>query len=305
MAPPSFPQAAFELLPDAAFCIARPSTAISGVNAAACAEVGYPREELLGARLDAIISRDDVVALATQLNGGAPDGASAVIRATQRQKDGTATPSWWRVSQAVIDGRDYWIAVARPVAATESFEAASGLGRLGHDPLTGLPDRRLFHRRLDRAIDRAREHDDYRFAVLFVDLDGFKQINDQLGHLAGDRVLCDIACHLAGCTRPSDMTARYGGDEFTVLVDDLRDAEHAILVADRILQQIAGGRVVVDGQSIHVSASVGIAMSSSGGCSADALLYNADRAMYRAKSLGLGRALLYEEHSPPRPIKPR
>ena len=105
------------------------------------------------------------------------------------------------------------------------------MGTAGHDALTGLPDRRLFERRLEQALERARERSDYLFAVCFIDLDGFKAVNDRWGHLTGDRTLCEIARRLVGGVRPGDGAARFGGDEFTVLIADLRTASDAAVVA--------------------------------------------------------------------------
>jgi diguanylate cyclase (GGDEF)-like protein/PAS domain S-box-containing protein len=281
----------------------------TSVNPAACAWLGYTREELLGVRLHEICPPGDVAALAQRLDRpAAEEPATALIRTVQRRKDGTTTPAQWHVSRVWVGGSEYWIVVARDLSGTEAFggvvAAARELGLLGHDPLTGLPDRRLFDRRLDRALGRAHQRENYVFAVCFMDLDGFKAVNDRLGHLAGDRVLCEVARRLAGCTRPGDMAARYGGDEFTVFVDDLHDAEDALLVAKRILRQV-GTPVAIGGCSVQVSASIGVAMSSAGCRRGEELLANADRAMYRAKSLGGGKATLFEAKPSPRPIKPR
>ena len=210
-------QAAFELLPDAVFCVGVPAMTLNGVNWAACARLGYTREELLGMGLHEICPAGDVAALAQRLDRTAgEEPATAVIRTVQRRKDGTATPAQWHVSRVSAAGGDYWIVVARDLSADAAeglgglVAVAQDLGRLGHDPLTGLPDRRLFERRVDRALGRAHEHDDYLFAVCFLDLDGFKAVNDRLGHLAGDAVLCAVARRLVGCTRPGDMAALWG-----------------------------------------------------------------------------------------------
>jgi diguanylate cyclase (GGDEF)-like protein len=164
--------------------------------------------------------------------------------------------------------------------------------------LTGLPDRRLFERRLERALERGRAHDGYAFAVCFIDLDNFKAINDSLGHLAGDRVLCEVARRLIGCVRPDDMVARFGGDEFTVLIDHLQNAADAAPVARRILANVQEP-VSIDGRRVEVAASIGVASSSRNCGQIDNLLHDADRAMYRVKATGGGGLALPEDEPPP------
>lgn len=151
-----------------------------------------------------------------------------------------------------------------------------------YDPLTMLPGRRLFDRRLSRALERSQRHVDYSFAVLFVDLDRFKEINDNYGHLIGDCVLAEIARRLQACVRPGDMVARRGGDEFTVLVDDLNDLTDAIGVAERIQAQIEAP-LELDQGKFSLSASVGIAASSQRYTRPEDMLHDADRSMYQAK----------------------
>jgi diguanylate cyclase (GGDEF)-like protein len=156
-----------------------------------------------------------------------------------------------------------------------------------HDPLTRLANRRLFERRLKRAIDRA-SRSNYHFAVLFVDLDRFKEVNDRFGHLQGDHVLVAAAQRLVEAVRPQDMVARRDGDEFTILLDDLDHPEDAMHVAERIVERLQLP-LSIDGPSatsVSIGASVGIAMASDGTLSADELIARADSAMYHAKALG-------------------
>jgi diguanylate cyclase (GGDEF)-like protein/PAS domain S-box-containing protein len=156
-----------------------------------------------------------------------------------------------------------------------------------HDSLTGLPNRTLFMDRAARSLARLarREHS---IAVLFLDLDDFKDINDRLGHRIGDEVLAHVGKELEACLRPSDSAARLGGDEFGVLLDDLRDPEDAATVARRIFEQLAEP-LKVRGHEIYVAASAGIAVGDGGVQSPDALLHAADEAMYKAKAEGKSR----------------
>jgi diguanylate cyclase (GGDEF)-like protein/PAS domain S-box-containing protein len=162
-----------------------------------------------------------------------------------------------------------------------------------HDTLTGLPNRALFLDRLDRAIARADRY--FRsVAVLFVDLDNFKVVNDSLGHEAGDRLLVTVAERLQEALRGEDSVARLGGDEFTVLIEDVTDPDMVQAVADRIVEMVQAP-VTLDGREVHPSASVGIALSVTGHDDNDSLLRNADLAMYRAKGNGKGCSALFDQ----------
>ena len=154
-----------------------------------------------------------------------------------------------------------------------------------HDLLTDLPNRLLFVNRLGQALERTRRRKSHKVAVLFVDLDGFKVVNDSLGHETGDRLLVVVAERLQWCLRPEDTLARFGGDEFTVLIEDVESPEDAVRVADRILECL-GEPFVVDGTEIFVGASIGIAMGSASTKSSEEMLRDADTAMYRAKEAG-------------------
>jgi diguanylate cyclase (GGDEF)-like protein/PAS domain S-box-containing protein len=162
-----------------------------------------------------------------------------------------------------------------------------------HDALTGLPNRTMLTELLENALART-HHTDHRFAVLFVDLDRFKYVNDSLGHLAGDRFLIGVSERLKSNIRPCDVLARLGGDEFAVLVDTTTEPAAASSIAER-LQQALREPFRIDGREIYASASIGIASSSTEYLTADDLLRAADTAMYRAKGTGRGR---YQEFDP-------
>ncbi|HEU4454638.1 MAG TPA: EAL domain-containing protein [Longimicrobium sp.] len=162
-----------------------------------------------------------------------------------------------------------------------------------HDPLTALPNRHLFLERLARAVLQERRREDFLFAVLFLDLDRFKVVNDSLGHAVGDELLVAVAGRLRGCVRESDTVARFGGDEFAVLLDDIGAVEDALRCADRI-QNALRSPVSLSGYEVFTSASIGIALSSTAYGRPDNLLRNADMAMYRAKSGGTGRHELFD-----------
>ncbi|MBI3736541.1 PAS domain-containing protein, partial [Candidatus Sumerlaeota bacterium] len=162
-----------------------------------------------------------------------------------------------------------------------------------HDSLTGLPNRALFMDRLDRALARLARGSEYRFATLFLDLDRFKNINDSLGHMTGDRLLIETARRLSQCVRPGDSVARLGGDEFSILLDDIGDPEEATEIAGRIIREIS--RVYqVGGQEVFTAASIGIALSAPRYTRPEEILRDADTAMYRAKTLGRGRYEIFD-----------
>lgn len=157
-----------------------------------------------------------------------------------------------------------------------------------HDTLTGLPNRALFMDRLGHALEHSKRHQDYLFAVLFLDLDRFKVINDSLGHSLGDQMLIVIASRLKEYLRSMDTAARLGGDEFTILLEDISDMSDAIRVAERIQEQLTSP-FKLDGQEVFTTASIGIVFSATGYHQPEDLLRDADIAMYRAKTLGKAR----------------
>ncbi|WOS66029.1 bifunctional diguanylate cyclase/phosphodiesterase [Sinorhizobium fredii] len=169
-----------------------------------------------------------------------------------------------------------------------------------HDPLTGLPNRLLFTDRLDRAVAAHKRRPEIGFAVLFIDLDRFKLVNDSLGHAAGDALLIEIAGRLSAVLTKEEghgvlpTLARLGGDEFTILLEELDSSSIAIEIAER-LQDALRRPLTIEGQDVYTSASIGIASSDAGYSSAADLMRDADLAMYRAKSEGRARIEIFDQ----------
>jgi diguanylate cyclase (GGDEF)-like protein len=172
-----------------------------------------------------------------------------------------------------------------------------------HDELTGLPNRLLFHDRLSQALEQAARDPNFRVAVLFIDFDRFKVVNDSLGHETGDILLRSIAERLSAALRATDTVtlcqpsastaARLGGDEFCILLTGLKRHEDACAVADRILQDLERPHEI-GGREVHSSASIGIAVNQTGRERAEEMVRDADNAMYRAKATGKGRYVMFD-----------
>lgn len=167
----------------------------------------------------------------------------------------------------------------------KSGEVTAFIQANNFDSLTGLPNRALFHDRVENAIRIARRQDDPNIGIIFVDLDRFKPINDGHGHAVGDFILKEVASRLRACLRDSDTVARYGGDEFVALLPNLREKEDSSVVADRIVHAL--NRAIKVGESnLSIGASVGISIWPNDGATSQQLIDAADKAMYRSKAVG-------------------
>ena len=205
---------------------------------------------------------------------------------------------WVRDDSTVVrdpDGRQPGLFYGVFTDVTERKRAEAEIEHLAmHDSLTGLPNRSLLLDRLRQTLSRAQRRPSMT-AVLFLDIDRFKRINDGLGHSAGDQVLREVAARLTHALRPADTVARFGGDEFCMLCEDLEGVEEARAIADRIAQVLQPPLALEDGD-LNLTASIGIALTEGDGAdiAADALIRDADAAMYRAKERGRARAELFD-----------
>jgi diguanylate cyclase (GGDEF)-like protein len=163
-----------------------------------------------------------------------------------------------------------------------------------HDALTRLPNRAMFSERLSYALSHLKRHPNNRFAVLFIDLDRFKAINDTLGHFTGDQFLIEIASRLSDCVRDNDVLARLGGDEFVILLDSVQSTQDVEDVASRIINMVRKP-FSLEGHTLYSNASIGVAPSHTRYKDASEILRDADAAMYQAKNLGRGRYVFFDE----------
>jgi diguanylate cyclase (GGDEF)-like protein/PAS domain S-box-containing protein len=274
-------------------------------------ETGQPKGLLVGHRLldfyealtgaDAKLSPALVAGICSVVGGESLTFEQQFLRTVQ--VEGGARRRWFLARVSRFRGQGPTRVVVAHEDVTNLRQAAERLRHDSlHDALTGLPNRKLFHDRVQRCLDRAKRYENYHFAVLFLDLDRFKVINDSLGHAAGDHLLMTIARRLQGCLRGTDSSsrvgeantvARLGGDEFTILLEDLRDPADAIRVAERI-QDAVSKPCDYAGHEICTTASIGIAANGPGHASAKDVLRDADVAMYQAKESGKARHVVFD-----------
>jgi diguanylate cyclase (GGDEF)-like protein len=237
---------------------------------------------------------DDLLALLERVGTAAP--AAPIVLLTDGEDDPRALAAVKAGAQDCLVKSELRPALLRRslAYAIERKRAEAVLSHQAlHDPLTGLPNRALFLDRLGVALDRARRSG-AQLAVLFLDFDNFKRINDSRGHGTGDRLLATLAGRLSTLLRPMDTVARFGGDEFTFLFENLSSEREVVLIAERICQAV-GSPVTIDGVELTVTVSIGIAMVDDPTLAPDTVIREADAAMYRAKERGRARFELWGE----------
>jgi diguanylate cyclase (GGDEF)-like protein/PAS domain S-box-containing protein len=276
-----------------------PTPRIDYVNPAVEAVLGYAPEEFYEdpGLIVKVTYEDDIPRVRALGTDGVDRGELSQIRMVRR--DGTVI--WTEHRMMPLRNPDGVITgvagIARDVTALKVKEAYLSHQAL-HDPLTGLPNRVLLLDRLEAALARLQRHDAH-LAVLYLDLDRFKTVNDNLGHDAGDRLLQAVGHRLQETVRPSDSVARLGGDEFAAVLSDLHDPSEAMLVSERLLAAVAEPVDLGEGPVV-TTVSIGVASTQSGEhqLSAGELLRRADFAMYAAKDRGRSRIETYSAHDP-------
>ncbi len=264
--------------PDAIIC-ADEEGHVTFWNAAAARLLEYSPSEILGNSIN-LISSQDLLEIFRRLSAGDRSLTEAKsIELDVKKKDGSTVPVEVSVSMWSEGGHASLGAILRDITERQANE--NRLFKLAHlDPLTGLPNRTMLKERIGQALE-----EDHPACMMLVDLDGFKNVNDSLGHSSGDAVLVEAARRLQACVRSSDTVARMGGDEFAVLLPGVSDSSVAADMADAIITAISD-ILAVDGQPINLGASVGIAIFPTHGATAEELMSSADLALYQAKDEG-------------------
>ena len=259
------------------------------VNEAGRRLIGYSAEELVGAPFGVVTHADSLVeAMDAFLRLVSGDDETIDVELRVVRKDGTPIEVELSATAMRDSDGELWgfVTTAYDVTDRRAFERMAR-HRAAHDPLTELPNRAWFTERVTQALARAARQGTL-VGVYFVDLDGFKAVNDAFGHQAGDQVLFALAGRLDRVIRPGDTLARYGGDEFTVLCEDLPGEGEAADIAGRICAAV-DHPIRVGAGDVHLTASVGVAVASPGGADPANLVHLADVAMYEAKQAGKAR----------------
>ncbi|BBI98371.1 hypothetical protein FGKAn22_00640 [Ferrigenium kumadai] len=261
---------------------------IQGFNPAAEQIFGYSQQEILGKRVNTLMPDPTRNAHDDHMRRYLQTGETKIMGVSGREvvavrKNGEQFPMEVSISEMVLGGQKYFVGIVRDI--TERKLAEQKIAHLAHyDYLTDLPNRALFLNCLEHSMLLAKRNR-YKTAVLFLDLDGFKQVNDTLGHDVGDLLLQAVSKRLKDTIRESDTVARVGGDEFTFVLNNVESTEGAALVARKIIAALAEP-LDLKGQRCHVGGSIGISMFPDNADNLEKLIRQADEAMYLAKQSG-------------------
>jgi diguanylate cyclase (GGDEF)-like protein/PAS domain S-box-containing protein len=265
------------------------------VNRSLCEILGYSEQELLTSNFQSITYPDDLSSMLEKLKELDQDNKST-LQMEQRYVHKNRQLIWvllsvTRVNESPSNSPNLVFQV-QDIGDRKRVEERL-VHDAFHDALTGLPNRVRFMDLLRQSMERAKRRKNRPFAVLFLDFDRFKLINDSLGHIVGDQLLNSIGSRLISSVRPNDTVARLGGDEFTILLDDLNDSDEAVTVARRVLRSLADP-FSISGHEVFITASIGVALSTIGYDLPEDVMRDADTAMYRAKTLGKARYEVFD-----------
>lgn len=270
---------------------------IQGFNPAAEEIFGYSQAEIQGKNVNMLMPDPTREKHDSYLKRHLQTGESRIMGISGREvvalrKNGESFPMEVSISEMVLGGQKYFVGIVRDI--TERKQAEQKIAHLAHyDYLTDLPNRALFLSTLEHSILLARRNK-YKAAVLFLDLDGFKPINDTLGHDVGDLLLQGVAKRLKGTIRESDTVARVGGDEFTFVLNNIESGKAASLVADKIIAALSDP-FDLKGRQCRVGGSIGISLFPDDASDLETLLRQADEAMYLAKQSGKNNYKFYPD----------
>jgi diguanylate cyclase (GGDEF)-like protein/PAS domain S-box-containing protein len=295
---------------------------IQYVNPAFVRMSGYSPDDIVGKTPRLLQGPETNPAILAKIRSALQEKRSVEVELVNYRKD--KSTYWVEASISPVVDETYvlthWVAVLRDISGRKANEEMAARTRLAelhneqlaaeiaerkrieaqlahaafHDSLTGLKNRDYFLQRLKEALQRVRSRDSFRSFVVYLDLDGFKAINDGMGHRAGDQVLTEIAKRLVNCCRPQDTLCRYGGDEFTLLLDDVRTIDQAFSIAQRILDDLSHPLKVGDGE-LAVTASIGLCEMEARYTQPEDVLRDADIAMYRSKQQGGSSYVAFSE----------
>ena len=276
--------------------VVRSDGGIQQVNQALCSLLGTPEAALLGQRFSALLHPGDAELFRRRTEaGGSEAGAAFSMELRCRHASGREIWASLHCGRYIDPANDHSGLIYQLHDITSRREAEGELHHIAyHDSLTDLANRNCFNERLGVAVERSRLDATVRFAVMFLDLDRFKVVNDSLGHQAGNLLLREVAQRLAASVRPTDLVARLGGDEFAVLLEQVGLPEDAMVLAQRLLGALSAP-MMINGTEVLPGASIGITFSDLGYRSADEVLRDADLAMYAAKSDGRRRIALFDQ----------
>ena len=261
---------------------------------------GYTETEVIGNNISMLMPEPDMSAHDGYMQRYLTTNLARVVgierEVVAMHKCGQTFPISLSVNEMISNDGHFFVGIVADISERKKNEET--IAKLAHfDPLTGLANRTLFYDRVGKSLPQAKRLK-HKMAILFMDLDGFKQINDTFGHVVGDKLLKEVASRLLKSTREGDSVARFGGDEFAFLLNNVKSKENVAVFANKMIALISEP-YVFDGKQCNIGGSIGIAMYPDDHIEMDSLLNQADTAMYTVKKNGKNHCLFYEDSMQP------